>query len=277
MNAPTPNESRAGFRAALNDMLWLLVVPLVLIVFARVGRLLPDAAFVATVLLLALFLSSVLWLRAVVRRRIFLAGAIREQSAWYHRLRGGVPMALFALFAAVPLATILLVAVVRAPGPGLLIGMILNLPLLVLLRQFWYRRLAGHAVARFRALLALRLALWVNLGVLALAFAVGALFRSYPEFSDFTLIEAMLSEAGRQEAVSGMLQVLMQIAAAKDAAGWWLGQQVLPGLLQPGVQVVGWLILLATDLLVIWSYLLTCAAVLAVVHWRQWHPGRRAQ
>jgi hypothetical protein len=228
---------------------------------------------IGLVLGLALFMTAGIWLRSVVRRRIFLAGAVRAESPWYRRLRGGLLMALLALLGAVPLAAILVVASVRAPGPQLLVGMVLNVPLLVLLREFWHRGLAGHAVPRFRAMLALRLALAMNLGLLFLALAVAALFQTYPELSGLTLVEAILSEAGRQEAASGLLQALMQLAAAKDAAAWWLGQQILPGAIEPGLQAAGWMILLATDLLVVWSYLLICASVLTLVHWRVWHPG----
>ncbi len=277
MMAIASTSDGRGVRAALNDMLWLLTVPLFLIVLSRVGELLPNDAIIGLVLGLALFMTAGIWLRSVVRRRIFLAGAVRAESPWYRRLRGGVLMALVALLAAVPLATILVVAAVRVSGPQLLVGMVLNVPLLVLLREFWHRRLARHAVPRFRAMLALRLALAVNLGLLFLALAVAALFQTYPELSGLTLVEAMLSEAGRQEAASGMLQALMQLAAAKDAAAWWLGQQVLPGVIEPGLQVAGWMILLATDLLVVWSYLLICASVLTLLHWRAWHPGSHSE
>ncbi|TVP87909.1 MAG: hypothetical protein EA347_06870 [Thioalkalivibrio sp.] len=260
-------------RMALNDMLWLLTVPVFLIVLSRVGVLLPDTAVAVLVLGLALFMTAGIWLRLVLRRRIFLAGALRAESPWYRRLRGGPLMALVALGGAIPLAAILVVAMARVDAPHLLLGMVLNVPVLVLLREFWSRRLASHAVPRFRAMLALRLALALNLGLLFLALAVAALFRTYPELSGLTLAEAMLSEAGRQEATSGLLQALMQLAAAKDAMAWWLGQQVLPGVIDPGLQVAGWMVLVATDLLVVWSYLLICASVLTVLHWRAWHPG----
>ncbi|MFO8151909.1 hypothetical protein [Thioalkalivibrio sp.] len=266
-------SSAPAMRSALNDMLWLLPVPLVLVVLSRVGVLLTDGAFVGVVLGLALFMTAGIWLRSVVRRRIFLAGALRADSPWYRHLRGGALMALVALAGAIPLAAILVVATVRVDGPHLLLGMVLNVPVLVLLRGFWSRRIAGHAVPRFRPMLALRLALAVNLGLLLLALAAAALFRTYPELSGLTLVDAVLSEAGRQQAASGLLQGLMQLAAAKDAMAWWLGQQVLPGVIEPGLQVAGWMVLVATDGLVVWSYLLICASVLTLVHWRAWHPG----
>jgi hypothetical protein len=273
MKAMASTSSEFRVRAALNDMLWLVTVPVFLIVLSRVGVLLTDVAVIGLVFGLALFMAAGIWLRSVVRRRIFLAGALRADSPWYRWLRGGLFMGLVALLTAIPLAAILVVATVRVSDPLLLFGAVLNVPLLVLLREFWHRRLEFHAVPRFQPTLALRLALAVNLGLLLLALAVSALFRTYPDFSGLALVEAMLSEVGRQEAASGMLQGLMQLAAAKDAAAWWLGQQVLPGVIEPGLQVAGWILLLATDLLVVWSYLLICASVLTLVHWRAWHPG----
>jgi hypothetical protein len=128
-------------------------------------------------------------------------------------------------------------------------------------------------VPRFQPVLALRLALAVNFLVLFLVLGVAAVFQSYPDFGALTLAEAMLSEAGRQQAESGLLQGLMQLAAAKDALSWWLGQQMLPGAMRPGLQLAAWAVLLATNALVIWSYLLVCSSVLTLLHWRSWHPG----
>jgi hypothetical protein len=262
-----------GLREALNDMLWLLPVPFLLILAGRFGSTLSDPAVLAVVVGAAGLMTVGMWLRAVVGRRIFLAGALRGESPWYRWLRGGVGLAVVSLLAALPLAAILLVAVVRPTGPHLLIGLVVNVPVLVLLRLFWARRLAGHAVPRFQPVLALRLALAVNFLLLFLVFAIAAVFQSYPDFAAMTLTEAMLSEAGRQQAESGLLQGLMQLAAAKDALSWWFGQQMLPGAMRPGLQLAAWAVLLATNALVIWSYLMVCSALLTLLHWRSWHPG----
>lgn len=264
----------ASIRAALNDMLWLLPVPFLLFLASRYGSALSDRAFLATVLGTAVLMTAGSWLRAIVRRRIFLSGALRGESPWYRWLRGGAGLALLSLLAAVPLAAILLVAVIRSTGSLLLIGFVVNVPALVLLRLFWARRLAAHAVPRFRPVLALRLALAANFLLLFVGLALAAMFQSYPDFGALTLTEAMLSEAGRQQAASALLLGLMQLAAAKDALTWWLGQQMLPGVMQPGLQFAAWTVLLATNALVVWSYLMLCSAVLTLVHWRTWHPGK---
>lgn len=273
MTAMAPCEETGWLRGALNDMLWLLPVPVFLLLANRFGAALPDLAVAAVVLGMALPMAAGIWLRAIVRRRILLAGALRGDSPWYWWLRGGSALAVFALFTAVPLAVILFVAAVRPSGSQLLIALVLNLPVLVLLRQFWSRWLAAHAVPRFHPVIALRAALAVNFVLLFLGLAVAAVFQSYPDLGALSLHEAMLAEAGRQQAESGLLQALMQLAAAKDALAWWLGQQLLPGAMQPGLQLATWTVLLATNALVVWSYLLLCAAVLVLVHWRAWHPG----
>jgi hypothetical protein len=265
-------------RVALNDMLWLLPVPLALIGFHALGDGFTDAAVVALLAAMALPMAAGIWMRAIVRRRIFLAGALQARSPWFRLLRGGAGLAVLAFAVAVLLSLLLLVAAVRAPGPHFQLALVLNLPVLVLLWHFWTRVFANHAVPRFRAVLALRAALTVNFLLLFPALGVGSLFQSYPDFDGLTLVQAMLSEAGRQQAESSLLTGLMQIAAAKDALVWWLGQQFLPaaaesGVVQAALRTAAWTLLLATDAAVVWSYLLLCSSVLTLVHWRAWHPG----
>lgn len=265
-------------RRFLNDLLWLLPVPLALIVFHRFALDASDAVLGVIVVVLALVMASGLWLRALVRRRLFLAGALCPKSFWHRRLRGGIGLAAAALILAVPLAVILLVSTARPSSAYFLFALVVNVPVLVALWQMGFRLLDGHAVARFHPVLALRAALRVNFVLLFGALAFAALFQSYPDFGGLTLAQAMLSEAGRQDAQSQLLSGLLQIAAAKDALAWWLGQQWLPGI--PGsslVEVVlvlgAWTLLLATDALAVWSYLVVCSAVLTLAHWREWHPG----
>jgi hypothetical protein len=262
----------------LNDLLWLLPVPLGLIVVHQFALDASDAVLGAMVLGLALLMGAGLWLQALVRRRLFLAGALRAESFWHRRLRGGFGLAVAALMLALPLALILLVAVVRPSSDHFLLALVVNVPVLGLLWQGGYWLLDGHAVARFHPVLALRAALSLNFVLLFGILAMAALFQSYPDFGGLTLGQALLSEVGRQDAESELLAGLLQMAAAKDALAWWLGQQVLPGIpgstFVEGVLVLGaWVLLLATDALAAWSYLVVCSAVLTLVHWREWHPG----
>jgi hypothetical protein len=265
-------------RRFLNDLLWLLPVPLALIVFQQFALDASDVVLGAIVAALALLMATGLWMRALVRRRLFLAGALRQESFWHRRLRGGFGLALAALVLALPLAVMLLVAAVRPSSGYFLFALVVNIPVFGLLWQAGFRLLNGHAVARFHPVLAMRAAVRVNFWLLFGALAITALFESYPDFAGLTLAQAMLSEAGRQDAHSPLLAGLLQIAAAKDALAWWLGQQLLPGIpgstLMEGVLVLGaWALLLATDALAVWSYMIVCSAVLTLVHWREWHPG----
>ncbi|AGA32957.1 hypothetical protein TVNIR_1284 [Thioalkalivibrio nitratireducens DSM 14787] len=259
-------------RAMLNDMFRLLPVPLFLFVAREWAVALPQAAVVGLVGAMAVLMAAGIWLRAVVRRRIFLAGALRPESVGHRWLRGGAGLALVAVAKGVVLAGVLLVAVVRQPGP-LLLAMVLSVPLLVLLWHGVFQLLKRHAVPRFRAVLALRFALVINFVLLFGGLAVAAVFLAYPDFTGVSLSDAVLSEVAGQHASSALLQVLLQAAAAVDAVGWWLGQQVLPGVTRPSLQFLGWALLLATDALAVWSYLVFCSSVLALAHWRDWHPG----
>ena len=265
-------------RRFLNDLLWLLPAPLGLILVHQFALDASDAVLGAIVLGLALLMVAGLWLQALVRRRLFLAGALRAESFWHRRLRGGFGLAVAALILGLPLAVILLVAAVRPSSDYFLFALVITAPVLILLWQGAYRLLSGHAVARFHAVLALRAALALNFVLLFGVLAIAALFQSYPDFGGLTLAQAVLSEVGRQDAESELLAGLLQMAAAKDALAWWLGQQLLPGM--PGSNVAeamlvlgAWVLLLATDALAAWSYLVGCSAVLTVVHWREWHPG----
>ncbi|AHF00127.1 hypothetical protein [Thioalkalivibrio paradoxus] len=266
---PVP-ETR--LRARLNDMLWLVPVPLFLFLVREWAALLPQAAVVGLIGALATLMAAGVWLRAAVRRRIFLAGALRPESVGYRWLRGGAGLALVSLAQGAVLATVLLVATVRDPGLLPLVW-ILNVPVFVLLWHAAFRLVERHAVARFRAGVALRLALGVNFVLLFGVLAAAAVFQTYPDFTGLSLRDAVLFEAARQHASSALLQALLQAAAAVDAVGWWLGQQWLPGITQPWLQFLGWALLLATDALVVWSYLVFCSSVLALAHWRSWHPG----
>lgn len=269
MTIPGPETALRGM---LNDMLWLLPVPLSLLLVREWAVLLPQSVLIGLIGAMAVLMAAGIWLRAIVRRRIFLAGALRPESVGHRWLRGGAGLALVSLAKGAVLAVVLLVAVVRQPGL-LLFALVLNVPVFVLLWHGGFQLLEQHAVPRFRAGLALRFALVVNFVLLFAALGAGSVFQVYPDFTGVTLRDAVLFETARQHAASGLLQLLLQAAAVVDALGWWLGQQLLPGITRPSLQFLGWALLLATDALVVWSYLVFCSSVLALLHWRGWHPG----
>lgn len=242
----------------------VLLLPLgVLVGLGQVGRSFSDFALILVVTGLALIMSSGLWLHALSRRRLFLASCLVSTSAWRQRLRGGWVLWLLAFLRALPLALILSVAVQRADAHDpLVMLLIVNVPVLVLMRHFWQNRLAGDVLSTYLPIIAGRLAMHANLGVLLLMLLVFAFNTTYPDFAEVGLRDAILHEAGRQHAESGFLLAAMQLAAAKDALSWWLGQQFLPGTVQPALQLIGWTLLLATDVVVVWSYLVLCSATL---------------
>jgi len=242
----------------------VLLLPLgVLVGLGQVGRSFSDFALILVVTGLALIMSAGLWLHAVARRRLFLASCLVPTSRWRQRLRGGGMLWLFAFMRALPLALILSVAVQRVDAHDpLVMLLVVNIPLLVLLRHFWQQRLTGDVLIGYLPFIAGRLAMLVNLGVLLMVLIFFAFNTSYPDFAEVALRDAILHEAGRQHAESQLLLAAMQLAAAKDALSWWLGQQLLPGTVQPALQLIGWTLLLATDVVVIWSYLVLCSATL---------------
>ncbi|MFO7636868.1 MAG: hypothetical protein R6W96_06140, partial [Clostridia bacterium] len=105
---------------------------------------------------------------------------------------------LFAFMRALPLALILSVAVQRADAHDPLVTLlVVNIPVLVLLRHFWQHRLAGDVLSGYLPFIAGRLAMVVNLGVLLVVLLFFALNTTYPDFAQVALRDAILHEAGR--------------------------------------------------------------------------------
>ena len=125
------------------------------------------------------------------------------------------------------------------------------------------RGLERHANALYLPALAWRLAAAVVGSVLLIALIIGAFHRAYPDLAEVGLERAVWHFVDQERARSAFVEVLLQIAAAKDALRLWLAQQLMP---QPGgslAQAAGWVIVLAEEALFVWSYLLwLCPAVL---------------
>ncbi|MEX0730974.1 MAG: hypothetical protein WED00_11360 [Aquisalimonadaceae bacterium] len=262
-------------RRILSDMCWLLLPMAVLLTLNIGGARLPTAALVPVWLLFAAAIFAGLWVRALSRRHAFLCAYMNPGSAWRERWRGGVLLALTQLLPAALLAALLIIAIVRVDDTFTWRLLLLNLPALVLMHALVRRALAFHVAARYLPELSWRLTLRLNFLVLFPALAIAAMYGSYPELANATLKQAVWHEMARQEAVSEILMTLMRIAAAKDALGWWLGQQLLPGLGEPLFRTGGWLLLLAVEGLFLWSYLLLSAGMLELVRWRKPQPEQR--
>lgn len=258
-------------RLVLNDMLWLLLPLAVLAVVGLAGRTMGDGLFLSTTLAMALTMSVGLGVRSHVRRRMLLASCLEPESPWQRRLRGTLLRWLTAFVRSVPLAVILAVALARAEHHLMLTVFILSAPAFVLLWRSCMGWLASHVLASYVFDIALRFAQAIALVVLVAGLTTAALHAAYPDLSDRSLGQAILHQVRLQEAASGVLLALMQLAAAKDVVSWWLGQQLLPGLVEPVFQLAGWALVLATDVIVVWSYLVLCSSVLCMVHWRSFH------
>lgn len=259
-------------RRLLNDMLWLLLPFAVLLALNIAGAGLPTAPLLAVWLLLTAVMFAGLWTRAVSRRHAFLSAYMHAGSVWRRRWRGGPLLAVAQLVQAALLALVLLVAVVRLDDTVAWRLLLVGLPLLVLLHGLLRRWMVPHVSPLYLPELSWRLTLRLNFVLMLPALALAALYVSYPALAEVTLKQAIWNEMTRQEATSQALLGLMQVAAAKDALGWWLGQQLLPGLGEPLFQLGGWLLLLAAEGLFLWSYLVLVAGMLDLVHWRRRPP-----
>lgn len=255
-------------RRLLNDVFWLLLPMAALLALNVGGARLPTAALIVVWLLFSAVIAFGLWVRAVSRRHAFLSAYLVPESRWRWRWRGGVLLALTQILQAAVLAMVLIVAAVRLEDTLAWRLLLINLPVLALLHHLLRRLLASHVSATYLPELAWRLTLRCNLLMLFPAMAVVALYASYPALAEVTLRQALWHEMMRQEAVSSVLTGLMQVAAAKDALSWWLGQQFLPGLGEPLFQIGGWLLLLAAEGLFLWAWLVLSAGMLELV--RAW-------
>src|SRR5690606_24875439 len=133
---------------------------------------------------------------------------------------------------------------------------------LVLGDRFLRRMLAAHTNDAYLPELAWRCTAAVVGTAMVGALLALAFHPVYPELGGATLEQAVWHMVDRERARSGAAETLLQLAAAKDGLRLWLAQQLMP---QPGAslgQALGWLAVLAEEVLFVWSYLLLCSGVL---------------
>jgi hypothetical protein len=247
-----------GASRLLRDLLCLLGVAALCWLYHVFARVMPTTGLAAVWVSLATLIGMALLHRARIRRRAFLAVYVAETSALQHWLRGGVLLALRPLLLGLLLGLLLMIALARSDSPWTWAGLILSGPALVLLRAWWLARLAGHAGALYLPLLSWRAATLPVGTVLTVALAWLALQQAYPDFSAVSLERAVWHLVDREQARSGPAEVLLQAAAAKDGLRLWLAQQLMPAPATSLVQLLGWLLVLAEEVLFVWSYLLMC-------------------
>jgi hypothetical protein len=242
-------------RAAFHDMLALLALLAALWLFHLYVRVLPTAALGVAWLMLALVVTVGLWRSSRVRRRGVLAVYIHPDSPWQHRLRGGLFMAAKAAGLGALLALVLLLGLARAVGPVTWILLIASVPALVGLRAWLARRMAPHAGAAYLPLASWRVAAWSVGSVLLLALVALSMFQVQPHFAGVSLERAVWHLVEQENARSPAAATLLQVVAGKDGLRLWLAQQLMPAPAASLAQLLGWMLVLATEALFVWSYL----------------------
>jgi hypothetical protein len=201
-------------------------------------------------------IAAALQRRARIRRRAFLAVYVAATSPLQRWLQGGVLLALRSVLLGATLALLLMVALARIGDFRVWVALIAAVPALVILRAWLLGRLAGHAGALYLPILSWRLAALLVGGVLTGLLVLLAWHHSYPDFAGVSLERAVWHLVDLERARSGPAQVLLQAAAAKDGLRLWLAQQLMPAPASSLLQGLGWLLVLAEEVLFVWSYLL---------------------
>jgi hypothetical protein len=256
---------RGGFLVAppvWHDILCLLVVAALAWGFHVFARILPTAALLLAWLLFTALIAAALLRRARVRRRAFLAVWIAPESALKRWLRGGVLLALRPVLLGAGLALFLLVALARIQDPRIWLALIAAGPALVLLRALLARRLARHAGALYLPILSWRAAALPVGAALTVALLALAWHQAYPDFAGVSLERAVWHLVDQEQARSAPGLALLQAAAAKDALRLWLAQQLMPAPASSLWNLLGWLLVLAEEVLFVWSYLLAGHGIL---------------
>jgi hypothetical protein len=246
----------ADARGLLRDLLCLLGAAALAWAYYVYARVLPTPALFAAWGVFSALIATALLYRARIRRRAFLAVYVAEASPLQRWLRGGVLLALRPLLLGALLALLLMVALARIDEARTWLVLIAAGPTLVLLRAGLLGRLRRHAGALYLPLLSWRAAAWpVGAALVALLLWL-AFHQAYPDFAAVSLERAVWHMVDQEQARSGPGLVLLQAAAAKDGLRLWLAQQLMPAPATSLVQLLGWLLVLAEEVLFVWSYLL---------------------
>lgn len=246
----------------LRDLLCLLGAAALAWAYYVVARVLPTPALLLAWGIFTALIATALFHRARIRRRAFLAVYIAGASPLQRWLRGGVLLAFRPVVLGALLALLLMVALARIPDQRAWLALIVTGPALVLMRAWLAGRFAGHAGALYLPVLSWRAAaLPVGVGLVCLLVWL-AYHQAYPEFAGVSLERAVWHLVDQEQARSGPALVLLQAAAAKDALRLWLAQQFMPHPATSLVQLLGWLLILAEEMLFVWSYLLLSHGIL---------------
>lgn len=251
-----------GASRLLRDLLCLLGAAGLAWLYYVFARVLPTAVQVVLWVLFATLIATALLQRARVRRRAFLAVYVAEQSPLQRWLRGGVMLLLRpALFGAL-LGLLLMTALARSDQQWTWVALIASGPAVVLLRSGLQSRLEKHVGALCLAVMSWRAAAVPVGAALTALLAWLAFQQAYPDFAGVSLERAVWHMVDQEQARSGPAEILLQAAAAKDGLRLWLAQQLMPAPASSLLQLLGWLLVLAEEVLFVWSYLLMCHGIL---------------
>lgn len=251
-----------GASHLLRDLLCLLGAAALAWSYHLFARVLPTAVQLACWAAFTLLIAVALLNRARIRRRAFLAVYVADASPLQRWLRGGPLLALRAALLGGVLALLLMVALARSADPRSWVALIASGPALVLLRAWLAGRLSGHAGALYLPILSWRAAATPVGAALTVLLAWLALHQAYPDFAGVSLERAVWHMVDQEQARSGLFEALLQAAAAKDGLRLWLAQQLMPAPATSLVQLLGWLLVLAAEVLFVWSYLLMCHGIM---------------
>jgi hypothetical protein len=254
-----------SFRQALHDALCLLGALALAWLFHVYARVMPTGALAAYWGAFTLLIAAALFHRALVRRRAFLAVYIAAASPLQRWLRGGLFLALRSLAGGGVLALVLVSSLARIVGPWQWLALLGAVPALVATRVLLLRRFARHASPHFVPVLSWRVAALAIGLVLVAGFVVSGLYRAYPEFAGVSLERAIWHMIDQEHARSAPLQAVLEARAALDGLRLWLAQQLMPAPGDSFLQLLGWLLVVAEEMLFIWSYLLMSYGVLKVI------------
>lgn len=251
----------ASLRSALRDMLALLALTGAVWLVHIYGRRWPTAVVVLVWAALTALIAFALLRRARIRRAAFLAAYVHTGSPLARIFRGGWLMAARTLVLGAVLALLLGIALLRLE-PAEWLVLLGAVPVVVLARTVATHALAPHTSSGYLAELTWRITIPAVGTVLVAALAALSFHHAHPALGGVSLEQAVWHFVDAEHARSAAVEVLLQLAAAKDGLRLWLAQQLMPA---PGTslaQAFGWLILLAEESLFVWSYLLPCSAVL---------------
>jgi hypothetical protein len=251
---------RASYKE-LQLMLALLGLIALLLLIARLLPRMQSAYVLVSWAVLWLPMLALLFWRRRAARRAWLSVYLNESSVWRTRLRGGLLMLLGQALASGALSLALLVSLARGIPSVSWSVLIAFVPVWALGWRVLGRYLRSHAVNAYLPLATGGVLRWLCGSAILAVLAAAALWQPYPDLGAVSLYDAARYFALQQQAQSGLLLRLLEVAAALDGARHWLAQHWLDGVPGLALQLIAWMLVLVQEWLFVWPYLLLCQAL----------------